>query len=39
MKRTGFTGYTDDFGVGYDDIEVNSIKDIHNYLTKKYDIV
>ena len=39
MKRTGFTGYVYDFSVGYDDIEVNNIKDIHKYLMKKNDIV
>ena len=39
MKRFGFTGYVHDFSVGYDDIEVNNIKDIHKYLMKKNDIV
>ena len=39
MKRTGFTGYVDDFSVVYNDIEVNNIKDIHKYLTKKNDMV
>ena len=39
MKRTGFTGYVYDFNVGYDDIEVHNIKDIHKYLMKKSDIV
>ena len=39
MKRTGFTGYVYDFSVGYHDIEVNNIKDIHKYLMKKNDIV
>ena len=39
MKRTGFTGYVCDFRVGYDDIEVDNIKDIHKYLIEKNNIV
>ena len=39
MKRTGFTGYVYDFSVGYDDINVNNIKDIHKYLMEKNNIV
>ena len=39
MKRTGFTGYVYDFSVDYDSIDVDDIKDIHRYLTKKNDIV
>ena len=39
VKRAGFTGYVYDFSVGYGDIGVNNIKDIHKYLMKKYDIV
>ena len=39
MKRTGFTGYVYDFSVGYDDIKVDNIKDIHKCLMKKNDIV
>ena len=39
MKRAGFTGYVYDFSVGYGDIGVNNIKDIHMYLMKKNDIV
>ena len=39
MKRTGFTGYVHDFSVDYDDIEVDTIKDIHKYLMKKNDVV
>ena len=35
MKKTGFTGYVHDFSVDYDDIEVDTIKDIHKYLMKK----
>ena len=39
MKRTAFTGYVCDFSVGYNDIEVNNIKDFHKYLMEKNDIV
>ena len=39
MKRSGFTGYVYDFSVGYIDIEVNNIRDIHKYLMKKNNIV
>ena len=39
MKRTGFTGYIYDFGVDYDVIDVDDIKDIHKYLMKKNNIV
>ena len=39
MKKTGFTGYVFDFSVDYDVIDVDDIKDIHNYLMKKNDIV
>ena len=39
MKRTGFNGYVYDFSVDYDSIDVDDIKDIHRYLTKKNDIV
>ena len=35
MKRTGFTGYVYDFSVDYNAIDVEDIKDIHNYLIKK----
>ena len=35
MKKTGFTGYVHDFSVDNDDIEVDTIKDIHKYLMKK----
>ena len=38
MKKTGFNGYVYDFSVGYDDIAVDHIKDIHKYLMKKNDI-
>ena len=39
LKRTGFTVYVHDFSVDYDAISVNDIKDIHEYLMKKNDIV
>ena len=39
MKKTGFTGYVYDFSVDYNAIAVDDIKDIHNYLMKKNDIV
>ena len=35
MKRTGFTGYVYDFGVDYQVIAVDDIKNIHKYLMKK----
>ena len=35
LKKTGFTGYTHDFSVDYDDIEIDTVKDIHKYLMKK----
>ena len=38
MKRTGFTGYVYDFSVDYNAIDVDDIKDIHNFLIKN-DIV
>ena len=39
MKKTGFTVYVNDFSVGYDDIKVDDIKDIHMYLMKKKNVV
>ena len=38
MKKNGFTGYIHDFSFDYDDIEVNTIKDIHKYLMRQNDI-
>ena len=35
MKKTGYAGYVHDFSVDYDDIEVDTIKDIHKNLMKK----
>ena len=39
MNKTEFNGYIYDFSVDYDSIDVGNIKDIHNYLMKKNDIV
>ena len=40
MKKTGFTGYVSDFSVDYNNVvTVDDIKDIHNYLMKKNNIV
>ena len=39
MKKTGLTGYVYGFSVDYYPIEVDDIKDIHNYLMKKNKIV
>ena len=38
-KKTGLNEYVYDFSVDYDDIAVDDILDIHNYLMKKNDIV
>ena len=39
MNKTGFNGYTYDFSVDYNAIDVNDTKDIHKYLMKKNGIV
>ena len=39
LKKTGFTGYVYDFSVDYNVSDVGDIKDIHQYLMKKNDIV
>ena len=39
MKKTGFTGYVYDFSADYNIVTLDDIKDIHNYLMKKNDIV
>ena len=39
MKKTGFNGYIYDFGVDYDAIDIDDIKDIHKYLMKKNNIM
>ena len=38
-KKTGFDGYIYDFGVDYDAIDIDDIKDIHKYLMKKNNIM
>ena len=39
MKKTRFNGYVYDFSVDYDATDVVDIKDIHNYLMKKNNVV
>ena len=39
IKKTGFNGYVSDFSVDYDATDNDDIKDIHNYLMKKNNIV
>ena len=39
VKRTGFNGFVYDFRVDYDNITVDDILDIHEYLTKKDNII
>ena len=40
MQKTGLTGYVYDFSVHYNNVAtVDDIKDIHNYLMKKNNIV
>ena len=39
MKKTGFTGYVYDFRADYNAIAVDNIKDIHNYLMKKNNMI
>ena len=39
MKKTGFTGYIYDFSADYNVATLDDIKDIHNHLMKKNDIV
>ena len=39
MKKTGLTGYVYDFSADYNIVTLDDIKDIHNYLMKKNDIV
>ena len=39
MKQTGFNGYVYDFSVDYDAISADDIKDIHNHLMQKNNIV
>ena len=39
MKKTGFRGYVYDFSVDSDVIDADDIRDIHNYLVKKNNII
>ena len=39
MKKTGLTGYVYDFSADYSTVTADDIKDIHNYLMKKNNIV
>ena len=39
MNKTGLTGYVYDFSADYSAATVDDIKDIHNYLMKKNNIV
>ena len=39
MKKTGLAGYVYNFSADYNAITIDDIKDIHNYLMKKNDIV
>ena len=39
MKKNGFTGYIYDFGVDYETIADDDIKNIHKYLMEKNNIV
>ena len=39
MKKAGFNGYLYNFSVDYDATDNDDIKDIHNYLMKKNNIV
>ena len=38
MKNTGLYGYVYNFSVGYDNIDVDDVSDIHMYSMKKHDI-
>ena len=39
MTKTGLTGYVYDFSADYNAVIVDDIKDIHNYLMNKNNIV
>ena len=39
MKKTGLTGCVYDFSADYNAIAVDDIKDIHNYLMKKNNMI
>ena len=36
MEKAGLTGHVYDFSADYNIVAVDNIKDIHNYLMKKY---
>ena len=38
-EKTGFTGYVYDYSADYSTVTVDDIKDIHNCLTNKNNIV
>ena len=39
VKKTGFTSYVYDFSADYNIVTLDDVKDIHNYLMKKNNIV
>ena len=39
MKKTGLTGYVYDFSADYNAIAVDDVKEIHNYLMKKNNMI
>ena len=39
MKKTGLNGYVYDFSVDYDEIAIDNIFKIYNYLMENNDIV
>ena len=39
MKKTGLTGHVYDFNIGYNIVTVDDIKDIHNCLMKKNNMI
>ena len=39
MKKSGLTGYVYDFSVDNNTVTVDDIKDIHNYLMKKNNMI
>ena len=39
MKKMGLTGYVYDFSADYNTVPVDDIKDIHNYLMRKNNMI
>ena len=39
MKKAGLTGHVYDFSVGFNTVTVDDIKDIHNYLMEKNNMI